>query len=119
MHRVGVDLVDTHRIGRMLERHGDRFLDRVYTPAEKEYCKGRVLSLAARWAAKEAVSKALARGFAGIPWRDIEVINDARGAPHVLLYGAAHAEAEALGLTEWSISLSHTEEYAVAFVVAT
>jgi holo-[acyl-carrier protein] synthase len=118
MHRVGVDLVETARIGRALARYGDRFLQRVYTPAEIAYCRGRVQSLAARWAAKEAVSKALGLGIGFIRWRDIEVRNDVRGAPFLELHGQAEAVARELGLKDWAISLTHTAEQAVAFVVA-
>jgi holo-[acyl-carrier protein] synthase len=118
MHRVGVDLVETLRIGRALERHGDRFRQRVYTPAEIRYCRGRVQSFAARWAAKEAVSKALGLGIGFIRWRDIEVINDVHGAPHLELHGQALAVAQELGLTDWALSLTHTADHAMAFVVA-
>jgi holo-[acyl-carrier protein] synthase len=118
MHRVGVDLVETRRIGRTLERHGDRFLKRVYTRAEIDYCRGRVQSLAARWAAKEAVSKALGLGIGFIRWRDIEVRNDVHGAPFLELHGQAEAMARELGLKDWALSLTHTSDHAVAFVVA-
>ena len=118
-YRVGVDLVEVERVRRVVERYGSRFVDRVYTPAEQDYCRGRITSLAARWAAKEATAKSLACGIGDVGWRDIEVLNDERGAPCLRLYGAALARAQALGLTAWSISLSHTQEYAVAFVVAT
>ena len=118
MHRVGVDLVETQRIGRALDRHGDRFRQRVYTSAEIRYCRGRVQSYAVRWAAKEAVSKALGLGIGFIRWRDIEVINDAHGAPHVELHGQALAVAQELGLRDWALSLTHTVDHAMAFVVA-
>lgn len=118
MHRVGVDLVDTGRIHDILERHGTRFLERVYTPSERVYCQDRAASLAVRWAAKEAVVKALGCGFGDIHWRDIEVKVDKRGAPYLCLHREALAQAEALGLTEWAISLSHTGDHAIAFVVA-
>ena len=118
MPRIGIDLVETGRIDRLMARYGERFLRRVYSPAEREYCGGRVASLAARWAAKEAVVKALGCGFGQVCWTDIEVLNDAQGAPYLHLRGQALAQAQALGLTEWAVSLSHTAHYAVAFALA-
>ena len=123
MLTVGVDLVTIARVKRVLERHEDRFLQRVFTPAEVLYCRGRTAELAARFAAKEAVSKALGVGMRmiardGIDWRDVEIISDPRGKPLVHLYGRAARRASELGLTEWAISLSHTHEHAIAFVVA-
>ncbi len=120
---TGVDLVEVAQVKRILTRYGDRFLDRVFTPSEVLYCRGHPAELAARFAAKEAVSKALGVGVRmlardGIHWRDVEVVGDRRGKPYVRLYGRAAKRAEALGLTEWAISLSHTRQYAVAFVVA-
>jgi holo-[acyl-carrier protein] synthase len=123
MLTTGVDLIEIARVERMLERYGERFLERVFTPAEILYCRGRSAELAARFAAKEAVSKALGVGVRmiahdGIHWRDVEVIGDLRGKPLVHLYGRAAGRAGELGLTEWAISLSHTREHAIAFVVA-
>jgi len=120
---VGVDLIEITRVERMLTRYGDRFLERVFTPAEILYCRARPAELAARFAAKEAVAKALGVGVRmiardGINWQDAEIIGDARGKPLVRLYGRAAERADELGLTEWAISLSHTREYAIAFVVA-
>jgi len=120
---VGVDLVEIPRIERMVARYGDRFLERVFTPAEALYARGRMPELAARFAAKEAVSKALGVGMRmlspeGIGWQDVEVLGDHRGRPEITLHGRAAERAAELGLTEWAISLSHTREYAVAFVVA-
>lgn len=116
--RIGVDLVETERIDRLMARYGERFLRRVYSRGEREYCRGRVASLAVRWAAKEAVVKALGCGFGEVCWTEIEVLNDAQGAPHLHLSGQALARAQALGLTEWAVSLSHTAHYATAFVLA-
>ena len=123
MLTTGVDLVEIARISRALARHGDRLLKRVFTPAEVRYCRSRVPELAARFAAKEAVSKALGVGMRmiardGINWKDVEVIGDNRGKPLVRLYGRAAARSEELALSEWAISLSHTGQYAIAFVVA-
>jgi len=120
---VGVDLIEITRVERMLARYSNRFLERVFTPAEVLYCRARPAELAARFAAKEAVAKALGVGVRmiardGINWQDAEIIGDARGKPLVRLYGRAAERADELGLTEWAISLSHTREYAIAFVVA-
>jgi holo-[acyl-carrier protein] synthase len=116
-------MVEITRIERVLKRYGDRFFERVFTAAEIAYCRGHSPELAARFAAKEAVSKALGVGMRmiardGIDWKDVEVIGDLRGKPLVRLYGRAAERAGELGLTEWAISLSHTREHAIAFVVA-
>lgn len=123
MLTVGIDMVEITRIERVIKRYGDRFFERVFTAAEIAYCRGRSPELAARFAAKEAVSKALGVGMRmiardGIDWKDVEVIGDLRGKPLVRLYGRAAERAGELGLTEWAISLSHTREHAIAFVVA-
>jgi len=123
MLTIGVDLVEIARVERVLTRYRDRFLERVFTPAEILYCRARLPELAARFAAKEAVAKALGVGVRmmardGINWRDVEVIGDRRGKPLIRLYGRAAERASELGLTEWAVSLSHTREYAIAFVVA-
>ena len=123
MLTTGVDLIEISRIEQILARYGDRFLERVFTPVEILYCRARPAELAARFAAKEAVSKALGVGVRmmsrdGINWRDAEIIGDARGKPLVRLHGRAAERAEELGLTEWAVSLSHTREHAIAFVVA-
>lgn len=118
MLSVGVDLIETPRVTRALERWGARFLGRVYTSAELAYCRGRIPELAARFAAKEAISKALGTGLVGVDWREMEVLADGRGKPLVTLYGRALARAQELGLQRWAISLTHTDEQALAFVVA-
>ena len=120
---TGVDLIELDRMRRLVERHGDRILCRVYTPPELVHCRGRVPELAARFAAKEAVAKALGVGLRimardGVNWHDVETLPDSKGKPIVFLYGRAAARAEELGLTDWSISLSHGRDVAVAFVVA-
>jgi holo-[acyl-carrier protein] synthase len=119
MFQVGVDIVELHRIRRAVHRHGERFLERVYTESELAYCRGDVARLAARWAAKEAMSKALGTGWRGIEWRELEVGREPSGRPLAVLHGRADALARELGLTRWSLSLSHGEDHAIAFVVAT
>jgi len=121
MLRTGVDLVEIARIRSALERHGDHILRRVYTERETSVCGGRLESLAVRFAAKEAVAKALGTGIwrSGITWTDIEVTRNLEtGEPLLTLHAAAAAKAAQLGLVEWSISPSHDREQAIAFVVA-
>ncbi len=116
---TGVDVIEIDRIAAALRRFGDRFLNRIYTDEERRRCRGRPEELAARFAAKEAVSKALGTGMRGVLWREIEVVNDPLGKPLVRLHGRARARAEAIGLREFAISLTHGREVAIAFVVAT
>ncbi len=80
-HAVGVDMIETDRVRKVLQRHPERFLTRVYTPEEVAFCRGRVPELAARFAAKEAVMKALGTGARSVGWREIEVLPDRRGKP--------------------------------------
>ncbi len=119
MLRSGVDIIEIARLEQALTRHGDAFLRRIYTPAEIERYGDRPQSLAARWAAKEAVAKALGTGIGPVGWTEIEVLADERRAPTLRLSGRAAALARELGLSEWAVSLSHTDELAIAFVVAT
>jgi holo-[acyl-carrier protein] synthase len=118
--RVGVDIVEVERIAGAVARWGDRFLRRVFTPEELAYCQGNIPSLAARWAAKEAVVKALETGAwrEGIRWTDVEVLREGEGPPRVRLHGAARQRAEEMGLRRWALSLSHSRTAAIAFVVA-
>lgn len=118
MVRTGVDIIEVERVRRAAERHGERFYNRFFTQAERDYCGIRFEAFAARFAAKEAVAKALGTGIGDIGWKDIEVVNDSSGMPELKLYGAAAQRAEQLGLTEWSISLSHTHQQAIASVIA-
>ena len=118
MLSVGVDIIEVERIARAVERWGTRFLRHVYTEAEVARCRGRVPELAVRFAGKEAISKALGTGLKGISWTEMEILSDRRGKPTVTLYGKALARAEVLGLHEWAISLSHSDNQALAFVVA-
>ncbi len=114
---VGVDVIEIERVAAALRRWGERFLRRVYTPLEAAVCRGRVHELAVRFAAKEAVMKALGTGARGVAWREIEVLPNHRGKPLVYLYGRAQARAERIGLRGLDVSMSHSREYAVAFVV--
>jgi holo-[acyl-carrier protein] synthase len=117
MLTTGVDIIDIPRIKQVLDRYGQRFLNRIFTPGEIEYCRGRAPNLAGRFAAKEATMKALGTGVRGVSWKDIEVVRADSGAPSVKLHGRAEKRAERLQVTEISVSISHSREYAVAFVV--
>jgi len=123
MLTTGVDLVDIPRIERLAARYGERFLARVYSEVEVRFSRGRPAELAARFAAKEAVSKALGVGVRilspqGIGWHDVETLNERSGKPYLRLHGRAAALAAKQGFTEWAISLSHDGGFAIAFVVA-
>ncbi len=116
--RTGVDLIEISRVEAVVRRHGQRFLDRVFTPQELADAGGRTASLAARFAAKEAAAKALGCGIGQVSWLDIEVTRDPERRPVLVLHGAAWRRAQELHLREWSISLSHSGDYAIALVVA-
>jgi len=114
---TGVDIVELDRIEGVLKRFGRRFLDRIYTLAEQEYCLGRVPNLAGRFAAKEAVMKALGTGIRGVGWKEIEVVRQRGKAPSIRLHGRAAKRAESMGIREMALSISHSRDYAVASVV--
>lgn len=116
---VGIDIIEIPRIKRTLDDFGERFLKRVYTERERKWYGDRVDELAARFAAKEATSKALGTGIIGIRWREMEVLPNRRGKPVMILHGRAAERARQLGLTNFSISLTHSRSDAMAFVVAT
>jgi holo-[acyl-carrier protein] synthase len=115
---TGVDLIEIDRIEIVLSRQGKAWLERIFTPAEQEYCGKRAESLAGRWAAKEAVAKALGTGIGDVSWTEIEILGDEQKAPRLTLYGNAERKAKELGLTTWSISISHSQSHSVALVVA-
>ncbi|HEX7347547.1 MAG TPA: holo-ACP synthase [Candidatus Limnocylindrales bacterium] len=111
---LGIDIIKVERIRASLERFGDRFSNRVLTPNEQRYVRGRPETMAGRWAAKEAVSKVLGLGVRGIGWRDIEVERLPTGQPAVRLHGRAQARAEQLGMGRIAVTISHEADYAVA-----
>ena len=119
MVRAGVDLLDVERLARAVDRHGERFLRRVFTDRERADSAGRPASLAARFAAKEAAAKALGCGLGAVRWTEIEVVRGPAGAPELRLHGAADRLAAELGLRDWAVSLTHTATQALALVVAT
>jgi holo-[acyl-carrier protein] synthase len=118
MLRSGVDMIEVERIVHAILRYGDRFFERFFTEQELIDANGRATALAARFAAKEAVAKALGTGIGEVGWREIEILTGARREPQLNLHGDARRVSEALGLEQWSISLSHTHEHAVAVAVA-
>ena len=113
---VGIDIIEISRIKETPNRWGTRFLDRIYTKDELEYCRSRPPQLAARFASKEAVMKALGTGRYGVNWKDIEVIRPRGRAPNIVLHGRANKVAKRLGVKHIAISISHSREYAVATV---
>ena len=115
---VGVDLIEIERIGLTYSRYPRRFLEKIYTPAEQAYCRGRAPQLASRFAAKEAVMKALGTGVRGVSWRDIEIQRKRGRAPEIVLHDRAKARAEKMGIVRIAVSLSHSREFAIASVVA-
>ena len=120
---VGIDLIEVPRIARMIDEHGARFLDRVFTPAEQTYANAspvqRAQRLAARFAAKEAALKALRMGLReGISWTDIECIHRSDGSPMLALHGRAAEIAQSQGINAWLVSLTHIQDMAAATVTA-
>lgn len=111
-------MIEVYRIDRAILRHGQRFFDRFFTKQELIDCGGRTPALAARFAAKEAVAKALGTGIGDVSWKEIEIVNGVQREPILLLHGNAVRVANELNLGEWSVSLSHTHEHAVAVAVA-
>ena len=118
---IGVDLVETARIQESIDQYGDRFIRRLYTSGEINYCekfKNRAERFAARFAAKEAAFKALGTGWReGVRWVDVEVSNLANGKPELLLHGRAEELARSMGVNRRFISISHADQYAVVQVV--
>ena len=119
---IGTDITEVLRIAQMIDRHGELFVGRVYTQAEIEYCRSRRMAtqhFAGRWAAKEAVLKALGTGWRkGISWRDVEVLNGASGRPVATLKGGTLEIAERMGIRCILVSISHCRSHATAYAVA-
>jgi holo-[acyl-carrier protein] synthase len=116
--KTGVDIIEIPRIQAALERHGEHFLQRVFTAGEIAECQGRADRLAVRFAAKEATTKALGTGIGPVSWREVETLHKRSGEPYLVLHGRAEQVAEYLGLTTWAVSLSHSRDNAIAVVVA-
>jgi holo-[acyl-carrier protein] synthase len=122
IHSIGTDIVECLRIGRMIERHGEQFLTRVYTGREIRFCQTRKHAtehFAGCWAAKEAVFQCLGTsGERGLRWTDVEIRMDAAARPRVCLQGAAKDRAQALHVTDFLLSISHCRAYATACAIA-
>lgn len=116
-HHIGTDIIEIERVKEAVERYGQRFLNRVYTPDELKLYGHRAHSLAASFAAKEAVMKVLGTGNRGVAWREIEVLNHESGKPYVTLYRRALVAAGKLGIEEIDISMSHSRAYATAVAI--
>ena len=119
---IGTDIIECHRIDEMLAKHDRIFIERVFTEWEIDYCSGRKASCqhyAGRWAAKEAILKAIGTGWAkGIQWTDIEIKNESGGKPYVVLGGEAVEVCRSRGIAEILISISHCKSHATAFATA-
>lgn len=119
---IGIDVVEVDRISSAVQRHGEPFLAKIFTTAEREYCESRktpAMHYAARFAAKEAVSKALGTGIGGnAGLHDLEILHDAAGAPKLHLKGAAEVFTKDHGITDIQISLTHARDYAAANAIA-
>ena len=119
---IGTDIVECLRIAQMIERHGELFITRVFTSQEIQDCQSRKQAtqhFAGRWAAKEAVLKALGTGWRrGISWRDVEVRNERSGAPMISMYGGARDYMDQMGISQILISISHCRSHATAYAMA-
>jgi holo-[acyl-carrier protein] synthase len=119
---IGTDIVECPRIGKMIEQHGELFLRRVYTDREIRYCQSRkhaIEHFAGRWAAKEAILKAMGTGWSrGIAWTHVEVRNGQDGQPRVMIGGVAREVARERGIGEILVSISHCRTYATAYALA-
>lgn len=116
--QTGVDMIEVQRVGDAIKRHGARFLKRIYTNKELSLFSDNIPSLAARFAAKEAVAKALCTGIGDVEWTEIEILRGPAKEPILHLHGAAQRIAEQKNFKSWSVSISHTHEHAIAMVVA-
>jgi holo-[acyl-carrier protein] synthase len=114
----GIDIIEIERVEQAISRYGERFLARIFTLAEQQDCRGNPASLAARFAAKEAAAKALGSGIGPVGWLEIEVLRGTANRPELHLHGRAAELASLLGLSTWSVSLSHSAEIATAVVMA-
>jgi len=122
IYGIGIDIVETRRVEASIRDYGERFLDRLFTPGERSYCESMHYAarhFAARFAAKEAIAKAFGTGIGtDLAWRDMEILRDGLGCPHVALSGRGALFAERTGIVEVKISLSHAEDYAAAHALA-
>lgn len=115
---VGVDIIEVERVRKVYEHHGEHFLQRVFTELEIQQCRNKATRLAGRFAAKEAISKALGTGLHGLAWREMEVVQLRSGRPSVRLYGKARQRAELLGLSAFDVSIADLQTFSIAIAVA-
>lgn len=115
---VGIDIIEVSRVRKVFEHHGERFLKRVFTEIEARQCRGKPERLASRFAAKEAISKALGTGIHGVAWREMEVVQLRSGRPSVRLHGNAKRRAELLGLSAFDVSMADLKDFSIAIAVA-
>lgn len=114
---TGVDIIEINRVAKVRDSYPRRFMEKVFTPSERAYARSRAPQLASRFAAKEAVMKALGTGVRGVPWKSVEVTRKRGGPPEIVLHGSAKERSEKMGVTRIALSLSHSKEFAVASVV--
>ncbi len=115
---VGIDIIEVERIRKVYARHPERFLQRVFTDLEVLQCRGKVQRLAGRFAAKEAISKALGTGLHGVAWREMEIVQLRSGRPSVRLHGNAKRRAQQLGLNAFDVSMADLAQFSIAIAVA-
>ena len=113
----GIDIIEIDRIQNVLRKHPERFLRKIFTEYEINYCRGRATQLAARFASKEAAMKALGTGVRGVGWREVEVQRLRSGKPYIILHGRAKKRAESMGITKIELSISHSKNLATAMVI--
>ena len=114
---TGIDIIEIARIKNVLTKHPKRFLEKIFTEYERNYCRGRSTQLAARFAAKEAAMKALGTGVRGVGWKEIEVQRLPSGKPYIKLHGRANERAKFIGVEKIELSISHSKELATAMVI--
>ena len=113
----GIDIIEIDRIQNVLIKHPERFLRKIFTEYEINYCRGRATQLAARFASKEAAMKALGTGTRGVGWKEVEVQRLRSGKPYIILHGRAKKRAESMGITKIELSISHSKNLATAMVI--
>jgi holo-[acyl-carrier protein] synthase len=114
---VGIDIIEVERVRKVYEKHGERFLARVFTQNEVQQCRGKITRLAGRFAAKEAISKALGTGMRGVKWREMEIVQLHSGRPSVRLHGIANQRARQLGLSAFDISIADLAQLSIAIAI--
>ena len=114
---VGIDIIEVERIRKVYEKHGERFLARVFTQNEIQQCRGKITRLAGRFAAKEAISKALGTGMRGVKWREMEIVQLRSGRPSVRLHGFAKQRSIQLGLSAFDVSTADLAQLSIAIAI--